>query len=479
MTLFAFIASVLVSEMAKYAAGSGIPEVKTILSGFIMRSFLGGKTLLIKLTCLPLVTASGMAVGKEGPLVHVACCVGNIFPRIFTKYAKNEAKKREILSAAVAAGVSSAFGAPIGGVLFSLEEVSYYFPYKTMLRSFFSAMMAAVTIQVLNPFRSGKLVMFQVTYEKSWHAFELFFFVILGVLGGLFGAVFIRLNLELVSLRKWSWLKTHPIWEASVIAFATAFICNFNVYLRMNTEKLVSLLLNDCSDHSENFEPLCNPTSYASLLGSLLLASTVKVILTVVTFGIRVPCGIFIPSICVGACVGRTLGILVELLHNSFPSSPFFAACNSDSGCIAVGPYALLGAAAFLSGVTRMTVSLVVMMFEVTGALTYILPIMITVMVAKFVGDAFGKESIYDGLIRLNGYPFLDSKEEYAKVLNTGHVMTSVGDLVVLTATGCTVASLERLLRETSYKGFPIVLTLKDMQLIGYINRNELKYALG
>jgi len=49
---------------------------------------------------------------------------GNILSYLFPKYGRNEAKKREILSAAAAAGVSVAFGAPIGGVLFSLEEVS-------------------------------------------------------------------------------------------------------------------------------------------------------------------------------------------------------------------------------------------------------------------------------------------------------------------------------------------------------------------
>lgn len=121
----AFAAAFLVKRLAPYAAGSGIPEVKTILGGFIMRSFLGMWTLVVKAVGLPLATASGMSVGKEGPLVHVACCVGNVFPRMFAKFRNNEAKKREILSAAAAAGVACAFGAPIGGVLFSLEEVSY------------------------------------------------------------------------------------------------------------------------------------------------------------------------------------------------------------------------------------------------------------------------------------------------------------------------------------------------------------------
>lgn len=67
--------------------------------------------------------------------MHIACCVGNIVSRYFPKYENNEGKRREILSAAAAAGVAVAFGAPIGGVLFSLEEVSYFFPPKVRLFS--------------------------------------------------------------------------------------------------------------------------------------------------------------------------------------------------------------------------------------------------------------------------------------------------------------------------------------------------------
>src|SRR5579859_4547398 len=93
------------------------------------------------------------------------------------------AKKREILSAASAAGMSVAFGAPIGGVLFSLEQVSYYFPDKVMWHSFVTAMVAAVSLQAMNPFRTGKLVLWQVKQELNWHDFELWCFILLGIIG--------------------------------------------------------------------------------------------------------------------------------------------------------------------------------------------------------------------------------------------------------------------------------------------------------
>ena len=86
-----------------------------------MKGFLGFWTLLIKSIALPLAIASGLSVGKEGPSVHYAVCMGNVISRFFDKYKRNAAKTREILSACAAAGVAVAFGSPIGGVLFSLE----------------------------------------------------------------------------------------------------------------------------------------------------------------------------------------------------------------------------------------------------------------------------------------------------------------------------------------------------------------------
>lgn len=120
-TVFAFTSARLVKSFAPYAAGSGISEIKCIIAGFVMKGFLGFKTLLIKSIGLPLAIASGLSVGKEGPSVHYAVCTGNVISRLFDKYKRNAAKTREILSACAAAGVGVAFGSPIGGVVFSLE----------------------------------------------------------------------------------------------------------------------------------------------------------------------------------------------------------------------------------------------------------------------------------------------------------------------------------------------------------------------
>ena len=84
-TLFAAIAVVFVKCLAPYACGSGIPEVKTILSGFVMHGYLGLGTLIVKTLTMPLAVAAGLMLGKEGPLVHVACCCGRFISRFFPK----------------------------------------------------------------------------------------------------------------------------------------------------------------------------------------------------------------------------------------------------------------------------------------------------------------------------------------------------------------------------------------------------------
>ena len=106
------------------AAGSGIPEIKTILSGFVIPHFLDFKVLVVKAVGSVFAVSTGMCLGKEGPFVHISTCVAYLVSNCFPKYRENGRKMREMLSAGCASGLSVAFGAPIGGVLFAYEEIS-------------------------------------------------------------------------------------------------------------------------------------------------------------------------------------------------------------------------------------------------------------------------------------------------------------------------------------------------------------------
>ncbi|KAK9469885.1 chloride channel [Lipomyces arxii] len=472
--LFGTVASFLVLQYAPYASHSGIPEIKTVLGGFIIKEFMGKWTLFTKSIGLCLASASGLWLGKEGPLVHVACCCSNFFVRL-TAIRRNEAIKREIFSAAAAAGITVAFGAPVGGVLFSLEQVSYYFPDKTLWQSFVCAMVASVSIQLLNPFRTGKLVLFQVIYSRPFHKFELLPFVLIGVVGGLFGALFIKLNMKIARWRSTNRIMGYPLFEVFLVSVATSIINFPDVFSRLQNNILVFHLFQEC-DQSTSY--LCNLDHYGSTIVQLLLTCVIGLIFTAYTFGTSVPSGVLMPSMAIGACYGRIVGIIMEVWQQNSPEFFLFDTCLPDLPCITPGVYAIVGAASAIGGVTRLTVSLVVIMFELTGALTYVLPIMIAVMVSKWVGDAVEKRGIYESWIDFHGYPYLDHTEETIPDINVSEIMTPVSGLVVLTTAGHSVAELEQLLETKNYKGYPVVVDTRNDVLVGYISRSELRYAL-
>ncbi|KAK6432455.1 chloride channel [Oleoguttula sp. CCFEE 5521] len=480
--LFAAAASLLVTRFSPYAKQSGIPEIKTVLGGFVIRHFLGAWTLSIKAVGLCLAVASGMWLGKEGPLVHVACCCANLFMKLSSAINTNEAKKRETLSAAAASGISVAFGAPIGGVLFSLEQLSYYFPDKTMWASFVCAMVAAVTLQAFDPFRTGKLVLFQVTYHSGWHAFELLPFMVIGVLGGLYGGLFIKLNMRIAAFRASATnpLKGRPVLEVVVVALATALISYPITFLRAQSSELVEYLFAECTDIPADDLGLCKlGIANTGVILILLISSVIGFLLASLTFGLKIPAGILLPSMAVGALFGRSVGLLVEVAQRNHPTSIVFAACEPDIPCVTPGTYAVIGAAAALAGATRMTVSIVVIMFELTGALSYVLPIMVAVMLAKWTGDGIHKRGIYEAWIHLNGYPFLDNKDDTPiPDVPIAQLMTRIDDLICITAAGHSIASLQTLLQQHRFRGFPVITSLQSPTLLGYISRTELTYAL-
>ena len=132
-------------------------------------------------------------------------------------------------------------------------------------------------------------------------------------------------------------------------------------------------------------------------------------------------------------------------------------------------------------------------MFELTGALTYVLPIMVAVMLAKWIGDIFSKKGIYESWIQLNEYPYLDNNDE-APIphVSVASIMTKVEEMTCFDSSRVyTVQDLKYILRTTSFRGFPVITSrnpsanaasrsknLAQNILLGYISRRELSYAL-
>ncbi|KAI0306096.1 Cl-channel protein [Multifurca ochricompacta] len=470
-TAFAASAAVLVISYAPYAFHTGIPEIKAILGGYPW-------TLLIKALGLALSVSSGLSLGKEGPLVHVSCCMSFLFMKLFSTFHGNEVRKRKILAAAAVAGVSVAFGSPLGGVLFGLEELDAFGgDFDVMWRGFVTSVIAAVALQYVDPFKTSKLVLFQVTNgSETWLAFELIPWLCLSVIGGVLGSLLIKLNIAAAVYRRNSILHELPIIEITGAAAVTAAVSYLVVFLRVPSSDLVANLFQECDPQRIDFHGLCNPTAMWENVFLLVLTGVVKIGFTAWTFGMMVPAGIFLPTIAIGATFGRAVGLLTQGLYRAYPKAWFFSACSPDPTvrCIYPGFYAVIGASSMLAGVTRMTVSLVVIVFELTGALSHVLPIMISVMISKWVADALGPDGIYASWIALRRYPWLAPFEFRDNGEIAADAMTHVSNLVVLNEVS-SLGELKRVLNTWEYHGFPVV---RNGTLLGYVAREKLKSFL-
>jgi len=471
---FSLLAAWIVRSLSPFAAGSGIPEVKTLLSDAELKGFLSGWTLLAKTSSLVLSVSAGLCLGKEGPFVHLSCCVARQLLRLVPSLRKSPLARMEVYSAAAAAGVAVAFGAPIGGVLFSLEEVSSFFPAKTLWRTFFCALSAAFTLQLVDPLGTGKLVLFEVTSHHRWQIAECVVFLAIGILGGVIGSGFLALNTAVVKIRKSKW-KSFPVLEVCLLSMFTSAISFSSPLLLSSGTSFLSSLFQECSDLQEEGdvkEWLCPSSSHSasSLIFVLFAVAAIKLILTSFTFGAKIAAGLFIPSLCVGGAIGRGVGIAVQLATSD--GSTFAMLCASSTRCILPSLYAIVGAAAVLAGVTRMTISLVVIVFELTGGLEVILPAMLAIVSAKVVSELIsGSHSVYDRVIEEEKYPYLDTKEDLPDTIRTVSDLLSEVDLFVVSAVE-EVEQLKQKIKEVKRKGeagVAVVHSLTDMAPVGYV----------
>lgn len=216
--------------------------------------------------------------------------------------------------------------------------------------------------------------------------------------------------------------------EVLIVAVVTGLVSFWNRYTRLPVAELLLDVASPCDAFTSTGSSLC-PTqeNIPNVIAYLCWAFVIKAILTTVTFGIKVPAGIYVPSMVVGGLLGRIVGHSVQWLTLEYPNSGLFASCPADGNpesCVVPGVYALVAAGATMCGVTRLSVTLAVILFELTGSLEHVLPFSLGVLIAKWTADAVEPLSIYDLLQDMNAYPYLDAKVRPVFTTDLGDIVS-------------------------------------------------------
>lgn len=487
--LLTLVAAVLCVCFAPTAAGPGIPEIKAYLNGVDTPNMFGFKELMVKIVGSIGAVSAGLDLGKEGPLVHIGSCIASLLGqggpdnyRIkwrWLRYFNNDRDRRDLITCGASSGVCAAFRSPVGGVLFSLEEVATWWRSSLLWRTFFSTAVVVVVLRAFMEycksgqcglFGGGGLIMFDVSnVTVRYHIVDIIPIVVIGIIGGVLGSLYNHLLHKV--LRLYNLInekgKIHKLLlSLSVSLFTSAClyglpflagctpcdtsltdsVCpstgrmgNFKQFNCPNGyyNDLATLLHTTNDDAVRNIFSTNTPTEFH--IYSLTIFFVLYCILGLITFGIAVPSGLFLPIILMGSAYGRMLGIAM---------GPY---TNIDQGL-----YAVLGAASLMAGSMRMTVSLCVIFLELTNNLLLLPITMLVLLIAKTVGDCFNP-SIYDIILDLKGLPFLDSNpESWMRNITVGEL----ADVKPAVVTLCGVEKVGRIvdvLRNTTHNGFPVV----------------------
>ncbi|KAM4717577.1 H(+)/Cl(-) exchange transporter 7 isoform 1-T1 [Anableps anableps] len=502
---FVMLGAIMVAFFEPIAAGSGIPQIKCYLNGVKIPRVVRLKTLVVKVCGVICSVVGGLAVGKEGPMIHSGAVLAagvsqgrsTSLKRDFKifEYFRRDTEKRDFVSAGAAAGVSAAFGAPVGGVLFSLEEGASFWNQMLTWRIFFASMISTFTLNFFLSIYHNKpgdlsnpgLINFGRFENEAmeYNLYEIPLFIAMGAIGGILGALFNFLNYWLTIFRiRYVHRPCLQVMEAMLVAAVTATVAFTMIYFSTDCQPLGPEHTEEyplqlfCADGEYNSMATAffntpersvrslfhNPRgTYNSL--TLGLFTLTYFFLACWTYGLAVSAGVFIPSLLIGAAWGRLCGILLA-------STTTTASMWADPG-----KYALIGAAAQLGGIVRMTLSLTVIMVEATGNVTYGLPIMLVLMTAKIVGDYF-QEGLYDLHIKLQSVPFLHwEAPATSHWLTAREVMSSpVTCLNRIEKVGTIVDTLSN--TSTNHNGFPVVVQVsgddEPAKLCGLILRSQL-----
>ncbi|XP_030311926.1 chloride channel protein 2 isoform X3 [Calypte anna] len=474
--------------LAPQAVGSGIPEMKTILRGIVLKEYLTFKTFVAKVIGLTCALGSGMPLGKEGPFVHIASMCAALLSRFLSLFGgmyENEARNIEMLAAACAVGVGCCFAAPIGGVLFSIEVTSTFFAVRNYWRGFFAATFSAFIFRVLAVWNKDEetiTALFKTRFRLDF-PFDLQELPAFAVIGGFGGALFVYLNRKIVQFMRRQktinrfLMKKRLLFPALVTLLISTltFPPGFGQFMAgqlTQKDTLVTLFDNQTwakQGLSDEFEYLGILEAWhhphSNVFITLVIFILMKFWMSALATTIPVPCGAFMPVFVIGAAFGRLVG---ETMAAWFPDG-----IHADNNIyrIVPGGYAVVGAAA-LSGAVTHTVSTAVIVFELTGQISHILPVMIAVILANAVAQSL-QPSLYDSIIRIKKLPYLPE-------LGWGHhekYNVRVEDIMVrdihYVTLNCKYRDLQHILHGTKMKSLPLVESAESMILLGSIERAQ------
>lgn len=446
---FAFIAETLCIVVCPESKGSGIAEMKSILSGAILTRFLSLKALFAKFFGLILAIGGGLSFGKEGPMVHISAIVAHQISKtvVFQSIVKDPGMRRQLLSAAVAAGVTSVFGAPLGGALFSIEVTATYFSVSSLWKTFWCATMTYFWSQAFHALNLIEL--FDHTELPRFEfGFEIFLFIFLGIICGVASAVFsytaATIMLFLKTKTRFSFLYAGNFKTVAIVS-GIAALATYRIF-KFPDEDIVNPMFRT-EDLPEVWQ---KPHWSLNIIGYIIY----KFSFTSLALSMPIPAGVYTPIFATGSLIGRLFG---EIWKIAFPS-------------IVPGTYALAAAAGFTSGCTR-TIATGVIVLELVGQLEPLLPVLMTVLISYSVAKSLSV-SVYDLSLRVKALPFIPLLEitSYKKlaqdVVNTSpHYLTYRSSYI----------DAQNILKESKNFYIPLVKSLEDPILLASIPRSKVR----
>eukprot|EP01048_Picozoa_sp_COSAG05_P001612 COSAG05_NODE_55_length_23493_cov_709.337907_22_plen_745_part_00 len=471
--LLSMAATLIPKHIDDNAIGSGLPQMKSILSGFVINRYLSLRTLISKSSGLTTALAAGLCIGKEGPMVHLGSCVANVLCshfQMFRPFKNDQQTYFNMLSAAVAVGVVATFGAPVGGVLFSIEVTATYYMVSNLPMALVSAVWACLTFKAFHQIKGEEnivLDLFEPTHFEQITLDEtIFAYALLGVMSGFVGGSFLLFVKRVAVYRR-----THPLlkgrrfFNCAVTGLLTAVVTFQFDILRCGSAEIINALFS----HEQFDWQSCGGAHRfgGSVFLNLLLFLVYRIVFTAISITLPIPAGVFGPVFIIGAALGRFTG---ETFGMIFPS---LAAKHT------AGAFAVVGAAAVSGAVTR-TISTAVIVFELTTQLSHMLPVLVAVLLAYAVANLMSP-SIYEVMMILNGLPYMPHLATRHDIvdLRAADVLLECNDFLVYKVS--TFRDAVRLLRNSGlprYVSMPIVKSTADPVLVGTVQRGSLQKAV-